>query len=112
MQLPLYPLIRFYFRSTGTRNLKRASAVLCCTSETVDHKKLEGESKELASCMVTEISEKRRKDVGTTSLESTGGGLGDVFEGESLADSDSDTENYKRRAKSPTIKVGLQIWSC
>jgi len=22
MQLPLYPLIRFYFRSTGTRNLK------------------------------------------------------------------------------------------
>jgi len=21
MQLPLYPLIRFYFRSTGTRNL-------------------------------------------------------------------------------------------
>jgi len=24
MQLPLYPLIRFYFRSTGTRNLKVA----------------------------------------------------------------------------------------
>jgi len=36
--------------------------------------------------------EKRRKDADTTSLESTGGDLADVSEGESLADADGYTE--------------------
>jgi len=35
--------------------------------------------------------EKRRKDADTTSLESTGGNLADISEGELLTDSDSDT---------------------
>ena len=59
--------------------------------------------------------ERKRKDAETTSLESTGGDLADVSEGELLTDSDSDTgisEDPSHQKSRLDLKSGAADRSC
>ena len=107
----------FFFADTVKLSLseRTCGAVLCliliaswCWLKSMTRSSSESHTQKSLLDAWSQNYEKRRKYADTT-FEITGGDLADVSEGESFAD--WQWHWNKQRSKSPTLKVGLQIWS-